>query len=161
MAERIVDQVVEANGFTAAPCQTAEVALPGGGTATPLTGNWDAVSMERIKRLYGSEAQQVMSATSTVADLVVAEVNQAVLSEGALRLEDYWARRSSRAWFDEEAGLPILARAASAMGALLNWDATREAAEIENCLAIDAASRAGYANQHYGEGTTDAHRKAS
>ena len=92
---------------------------------------------------------------------MVAEVSQAVLSEGALRLEDYWARRSSRAWFDEAAGLPILAQAASAMGALLHWDATREAAEIENCLAIDAASRAGYANQHFVEDTADAHRKAS
>ena len=161
MAERIVDQVVEANGFTAAPCQTAEVALPGGGTATPLTGDWSAVAMERIQRLYGSEAHQVASATSTVTDLVLAEVSQAVLAEGALRLEDYWARRSSRAWFDEEAGLPILAQAAHAMGALLNWDATREASEIENCLAIDTASRAGYANQHYVEDITDAHRKAS
>ena len=117
--------------------------------------------MERVQRLYGSEAQQVASATSTVTDLVLAEVSQAVLAEGALRLEDYWARRSSRAWFDEEAGLPILAQSAHAMGALLNWDATREASEIENCLAIDTASRAGYANQHYVEDTTDAHRKAS
>lgn len=117
--------------------------------------------MERIQRLYGSEAQQVASATSAATDSVAAEVSQAVLSEGALRLEDYWARRSSRAWFDEEAGLPILAQAASAMGALLHWDAAREAAEIENCLAIDAASRAGYTNQHFAEDTVDAHRKAS
>ena len=160
MAERIVDQVVAANAFTAAPCQTAEVSLPGGDSATTLLNDWDATARERIQRLYGSEAGEVVANASSAVDLVEAEVSQAVLSEGALRLEDYWARRSSRAWFDEAAGLPILAQAATAMGALLNWNATRQAAEIENCLAIDAASRSGYTHQHDAEDTADAHRKA-
>lgn len=160
MAERIVDQVVAANAFTAAPCQTAEVSLPGGDSATTLLNDWDAAARERIQRLYGSEAGAVVANASSAVDLVEAEVSQAVLSEGALRLEDYWARRSSRAWFDEAAGLPILAQAATAMGALLNWNAARQAAEIENCLAIDAASRSGYTHQHDAEDAADAHRKA-
>ena len=160
MAERIVDQVVAANAFTAAPCQTAEVSLPGGDSATTLLNDWDAAARERIQRLYGSEAGAVVANASSAVDLVEAEVSQAVLSEGALRLEDYWARRSSRAWFDEAAGLPILTQAATAMGALLNWNAARQAAEIENCLAIDAASRSGYTHQHDAEDAADAHRKA-
>ncbi|MDA8679719.1 glycerol-3-phosphate dehydrogenase/oxidase [Luminiphilus sp.] len=160
MAERIVDQVVAASAFTAAPCQTAEVSLPGGDSATTLLNDWDAAARERIQRLYGSEAGQVVANASSAVDLVEAEVRQAVLSEGALRLEDYWARRSSRAWFDEAAGLPILAEAATAMGALLNWNAARQAAEIENCLAIDAASRSGYTHQYDAEDAADAHRKA-
>jgi glycerol-3-phosphate dehydrogenase len=76
--------------------------------------------------------------------LVSAEVEQAVLKEGALRLEDYWARRSSRAWFDEGAGLPVLGEAANRMADLLGWDDARKALEIENCHQIDGASRSGF-----------------
>jgi hypothetical protein len=37
-----------------------------------------------------------------------------------------------------------LEQAAAAMAGLLGWDDARIAAEIENCLEIDRASRAGF-----------------
>lgn len=145
MAERIVDQLVEINGFVAERCMTAEVALPGGETAVSASdlAGLTGAEAERMARLYGSEAPTVVEASSRDT-LVTAEVQHAVLKEGALRLEDYWARRSSRAWFDNGAGLPILDRAAEAMGALLGWDADRVALEITECREIDRASRSGF-----------------
>ncbi|MEI6453967.1 MAG: glycerol-3-phosphate dehydrogenase C-terminal domain-containing protein, partial [Actinomycetes bacterium] len=50
----------------------------------------------------------------------------AVLHEGALTLEDYWVRRSARAWFDADGGLGALAPAAEAMAGLLGWSDSRE-----------------------------------
>jgi glycerol-3-phosphate dehydrogenase len=145
MAERIVDMVIENHGFTGKPCTTADVPLPGGDAVVlaqdlPVVDN---VQAERLARLYGAEAPGLIRSASEE-DLVKAEVRQAVHREGALRLEDYWARRSSRAWFDARAGLPVLDQAALAMAGLLGWDDARTAAEIENCLEIDRASRAGF-----------------
>ena len=73
---------------------------------------------------------------------MAAEARRAVLFEGAQRLEDWWVRRSVRAWFSADAGLSALAPAADAMAALLGWDAARTAAEIANCRAIHDKSRA-------------------
>ena len=156
MAERIVDTVIENYGFTAKPCNTADVALPGGEAitlASDLKGFGD-VQAERLVRLYGAEAQCLKASTSDET-LVTAEAQRAVLKEGALRLEDYWARRSSRAWFDEGAGLPVLKQAAEAMADLLGWDEARSAMEIENCRKIDHASRAGFSSGVTVEGVAD------
>jgi len=145
MAERIVDTVIENHDFTAKPCTTAEVPLPGGGgtvLASDLTGIGD-IQAERLARLYGAEAPGLAGSAGDN-ELVEAEVRQAVQKEGALRLEDYWARRSSRAWFDEGAGLPVLNQAATAMAELLGWDDRRKAMEVENCGEIDRASREGF-----------------
>ena len=161
MAERIVDTVIENHGFTAKPCATADVPLPGGDTvvlASDLTGVGD-VQAERLARLYGAEAPNLLG-NAGGDELVKAEVQQAVQKEGALRLEDYWARRSSRAWFDEGAGVPILNQAATAMAELLDWDDTRKAAEIENCRDIDRASRAGFSPDVTGQGVADDCRAA-
>ncbi|MGB1959390.1 MAG: FAD-dependent oxidoreductase, partial [Luminiphilus sp.] len=138
MAERIVDTVIENHGFTAKPCTTADVPLPGGDAvvlASDLTGIVDAQA-ERLARLYGAEAPDLIGGTGGQ-ELVQAEVRQAVHREGALRLEDYWARRSSRAWFDEGAGLPVLDQSAAIMADLLGWDDKRKAMEIDNCRDID------------------------
>ena len=161
MAERIVDTVIENHGFTVKPCTTADVPLPGGDAvvlASDLKGVGD-IQAERLARLYGAEA---LSFAGSVAEerLVKAEVQQAVQKEGALRLEDYWARRSSRAWFDEEAGLPILNQAAMAMADLLGWNDTRKAMEIENCRDIDRASRAGFQSSTILQGVGDDCRAA-
>jgi len=74
---------------------------------------------------------------------LAAEVQFAVEHEGAVRLEDYWVRRSSRAWFDDNAGLDTLEPAAAIMGDLLSWSESRQKEEINHCLRIDALSRAG------------------
>ena len=162
MAERIVDTVIENHSFTVKACTTADVPLPGGGAevlASDLAGVGD-VQAERLARLYGTEGADLIGDTGERA-LLKAEVCQAVQREGALRLEDYWARRSSRAWFDEGAGLPVLHEAATAMAELLGWDDNRKAMEIENCRDIDRASRAGFSSDVTGPGADDDCRAAS
>jgi len=161
MAERIVDMVIENHGFTAKPCTTAEVPLPGGDAvvlASDLKGI-DDVQAERLARLYGAEAPSLLGGAGEN-ELVKAEVQHAVQTEGALRLEDYWARRSSRAWFDEGAGLPVLHEAATAMAELLGWDDNRRTMEIDNCRDIDRASRVGFSSDVTGQGVSDDCRAA-
>ena len=161
MAERIVDTVIDNHGFTAKSCATAEVHLPGGDAvmlASDLTGIGD-IHAERLARLYGAEAPNLLG-NAGGDELVRAEVQQAVQKEGALRLEDYWARRSSRAWFDEGAGLPVLKQAATAMAEMLGWDDSRKAMEIENCRDIDRTSRAGFLSGTTDQGVADDCRAA-
>ena len=160
MAERIVDTVVKNHDFAAKPCTTADVPLPGGDAqvlASDLAGVSD-VQAERLARLYGAEAPSLLGGAGDNG-LVKAEVQHAVQKEGALRLEDYWARRSSRAWFDEGAGLPVLHEAAAAMAELLGWDDNRKAIEVENCREIDRASRSGFSSIT-GQGVADDCRAA-
>ena len=161
MAERIADTVIENHDFTAKPCSTADVPLPGG-DAEVLASDLKVVGdlqAERLVRLYGAEAPSLFGSADR-AELVRVEVQQAVQKEGALRLEDYWARRSSRAWFDEGAGLPVLNEAATAMSELLGWDDMRKAMEIENCREIDRASRAGFLSDMTLQGVADDYRAA-
>ena len=61
----------------------------------------------------------------------------AVLHEGALTLEDYWVRRSARAWFDLDGGLAALAPAADADGAAAGLVAPPNAsARSTHCRAL-------------------------
>lgn len=161
MAERIVDTVIENHGFSARSCATAETPLPGGETAVSACSlkDMEAGQSERLARLYGAEAPDLVRLAAET-DLVTAEVQHAVLKEGALRLEDYWARRSSRAWFDHGAGLPVLDRAAGAMADLLGWSAERKAMEIDNCREIDRASRSGFLEAGAETGVSDDCRAA-
>jgi len=66
-----------------------------------------------------------------------------VLVEGALTLEDYWVRRSGRAWFDLNGGIATLAPAADAMAPLLGWSDARIADEIASCRRIQETNMAG------------------
>lgn len=138
MAERVVDLVVERLGQTALPCSTADAPLPGGsrGVGDGLN-RLDPRAAERLARLYGDEANEIVIAGGDIA----AEAARAVTHEGAATLEDYWVRRSARAWFDEGAGLAALASAAAAMGALLGWDDAMTAAQIAHCHRINDESR--------------------
>ena len=139
MAERVVDQVVAEGGFAAQPCATMDEALPGGDAPAADLPGLDPVGAERLARLYGSEAGALLADGGNIA----AESRRAVLSEGAQRLEDYWVRRSGRAWFDAQSGLGALDQAAAVMAELLGWSAGRISAEIENCRSIDQASKSG------------------
>lgn len=136
MAERVVDLAVERLGQTALACATADAPLPGGSRTVRLNG-LDPLAADRLAGLYGDEANEIVIAGGDVA----AEARRAVTHEGAATLEDYWVRRSARAWFDEGAGLATLAPAADAMGALLGWDDAMTAAQIAHCRAINDASR--------------------
>jgi glycerol-3-phosphate dehydrogenase len=108
MAERVVDHVETALERKHQACRTADEALIGGDAASD------------IHALAGGPA---------------VEAAHAVLIEGALTLEDYWARRSARAWFDLDGGLSALAPAADAMAPLLGWSPARIADEIASCRA--------------------------
>ncbi len=141
MAERVVDLVVERLGTTTLPCATADAPLPGGGHSVDYTlsgkTQLDDHDAERLVGLYGDEAGEIIATGGDV----MAEAARAVTHEGAVTLEDYWVRRSARAWFDYGAGLASLAPAANAMGALLGWDETTKAAQVAHCHRINDESR--------------------
>jgi glycerol-3-phosphate dehydrogenase len=61
-----------------------------------------------------------------------------VLHEGALTLEDYWVRRSARAWFDLDSAFPALDAAAKAMAPLLGWSAGEQQHQIDHCRGLRA-----------------------
>ncbi len=145
MAERVVDQAETTLGRTPSPCRTATLPLPGGDVdpraarAALETRGVEAASADRLVGLYGAEAARVSAEGAGPA----AEAAHAVLREGALRLEDYWARRSARAWFDPDAGMGALEAAAGAMAPLLGWSASRETEEIALCRDQHARDMAG------------------
>ena len=110
-------------------CEVSIIPSPFGEPTFPSVA---ALGSDPDEDLYGSEAPDV---ARDGADLP-AEVRQAVAREGALRLEDYWVRRSGRAWFEVDGGLPRLEPAADEMARLLGWnDATRDA-EVEACRQL-------------------------
>ena len=146
MAERIVDTVVDRLGKPARPVSTGEVFLPGGDYDPAVLAASPALkalgeAAPRLIDLYGAEAEAVASDGGDIA----AEARRAVLAEGAQRLEDYWVRRSMRAWFSADAGLSALGPAAETMAGLLGWDAGRTESEIAACQVIHTQSRAALA----------------
>lgn len=164
MAERVVDLVESKLGKNPSPCTSAHETLPGG-DQTPhdlrknaLFENIDDTQRDRLIRNYGSEALNLLSNNTHLVgtdinssninssdinssninntDLISAEAEQAVLNEGALKLEDYWIRRSGRSLFDVDAGLNTLDIAASKMADLLNWSDEQQRDEIEHCQSV-------------------------
>ncbi len=132
MVERVTDTVVERLGKTARASEPDERPLAGGDLA-PIEIDEAAKSghrpLDRLGDLYGSEASDVKADGGDVA----AEVRQAVRREGALRLEDYWMRRSARAFFDLDAGLSKLEGASVEMARLLKWNEEMRLAEVATC----------------------------
>jgi glycerol-3-phosphate dehydrogenase len=149
MAERVVDEVETALGRTPSTCRTAVLPLPGGNVdpakaqAALEASGLEAAAADRLVGLYGSEAV-ALAATGTGPAV---EAANAVLREGALRLEDYWARRSARAWFDPDGGLGALEAAAAAMAPLLDWSPDRRTAEIAACRDQRTRDMAGLRTQ--------------
>jgi glycerol-3-phosphate dehydrogenase len=111
--------------------------LPGGdfsGTFEELSSFVQAQGLrpeeaDRVIRMYGKEAFSVFAEKKGVA----AEVEQAVLNEGALTLEDFWFRRSSRASFSMDTTLADLEEAAGYMSDLLGWSDQEKARQIAAC----------------------------
>jgi len=147
MAERVVDRIEEALGRKPSVCRTAEAALPGGDVDVQAArtaierGGLSPLDADRLVCLYGAEAAGIAADGADVA----AEARQAVLAEGALTLEDYWVRRSARAWFAEGGGLADLAPAAAAMAPLLGWSGAERASQIAACEAIHAKNMSAFA----------------
>ena len=143
MAARVVDTVVEHLGVRAAPCATSTELLVGGdgdpaAMRTQLAGSVGDAAAERLVDLFGSEASAVVARGGDVA----AEVAHAVEREGALTLEDYWVRRSARAWFTLDPVGDDLTTAAAAMADLLGWTSERTDAEVASCRSIHDESMA-------------------
>jgi len=138
MAERIVDLAETALGRKPVKSKTAITPLVGGDVdvgaaeAALRAGGLTEIEAQRLVALYGSEAPTL--AETGVGPAI--EARQAVLHEGALRLEDYWVRRSGRAWFDHKGGLDALAPAAAEMAGLLGWSAGETARQVEACKRL-------------------------
>lgn len=132
MVERVADRVVEELGKSAGKKASEDQPLVGGDLA-PVEVDEDLKAgrrpQDRLADLYGSEAADVLADGADVA----AEVRQAVHREGALRLEDYWMRRSARAFFDLDAGLSTLEPASREMARLLEWSEETRLAEVAYC----------------------------
>jgi glycerol-3-phosphate dehydrogenase len=134
MAERVVEDVAGRLGGSPGPEVSDVRPLVGGDVVIEslvrdLAEKVGEAAARRLVGLYGSEARIV---AEDGGDLE-AEVRQAVLREGAVRLEDYWVRRSARAWFDADAGLSTLEPASLEMARWLDWDDGKRSAEVEAC----------------------------
>jgi len=140
MAEQLVDRCEKLLNHAHIDAQTAVDPLPGGdfsGSFETLCSRIERLGLapqeaERAALLYGSEALAIFAKGNGIA----VEVRQAVLTEGALTLEDYWVRRSARARFDEDGGMASLETAADHMGKLLEWPEEERERQIRSCQAI-------------------------
>ena len=146
MAERVVDQIEETLGRKVSPCRTDKEPLPGGDVevdavlAALAALQVPHMAAHRLVGLYGSETEVVMADGGDVA----AEARHAVEAEGALTLEDYWIRRSARAWFDPGGGTDVLGDAAAAMAPLLGWSPEEAERQIAACQSIYVGNMAAF-----------------
>lgn len=138
MAERIVDMTQQLLGQKVAAARTGAEPLVGGDVDVAALTRTLGAPGDRLVGLYGAEAQSIADAGGGPA----VEAAHAVLKEGALTLEDYWVRRSARAWFDLDGGLAALAPAAASMAGLLGWSPAQTQTQIETCRALRADSLA-------------------
>lgn len=142
LAANIVNEVAERLGSStsAAPGPTP---VPGGGTgrdlsaaAAELAGRTgvDRGVCERLVRLYGSEADDVIELGADRLDgdssVVAGEVAWAVDMEAALYLEDVVFRRTRVAWYNPSERDRLTPVIAGLMAGRLGWDADRTATEI-------------------------------
>jgi glycerol-3-phosphate dehydrogenase len=125
----------EALGRTPTPSRTADAPLQGGDVDVAAARAACGPDGDRLVGLYGADAPEIAAAGGGPA----VEARHAVLREGAVTLEDYWVRRSARAWFDADGGVAALAPAAEAMAPLLGWSQAEIAREIAGCVARRAA----------------------
>jgi glycerol-3-phosphate dehydrogenase len=140
MAQKLVDLCETRLGRTQSRCSTAEIILPGGNLEAGFTEFQRHLEQkglapgdaERLTRLYGSEATQILDSGGDLR----AEVEFAVQCEGALTLEDYWVRRSARARFAVNGGVDCLVPAAAVMAELMNWSQDQSDRQVKACVAI-------------------------
>jgi glycerol-3-phosphate dehydrogenase len=102
-----------------------------------------AASSERLARLYGSEAREVLRLGSEPlaagTPLVAGEIDWAATREGAETLEDVHYRRTRAALYDPSAREAAVAPAAARLAALLAWSAARCEDEVARTRARLAA----------------------
>lgn len=157
MAKELVDRAVKLLRRTgrlprpANPCRTGSRPLPGAVGLTTGQTDLGALSARLEKEglalplarhlagTYGVRAPGVLACGRDAEDrepicptlpVIWAEVEHAVRFEQAARVEDVLARRTQLALRAPEAALEAAPEVASRMGALLGWDAARQAAEV-------------------------------
>jgi glycerol-3-phosphate dehydrogenase len=138
MAERVVDRAETVLARRRVKSRTASEPLAGGDvdvsdaeTALRARG-LSEIEAQRLVALYGDEAAAIAQDGAGPA----VEARRAVLHEGAMTLEDWWVRRSGRAWFDHKGGLDALEPAAAVMAGLLGWSPTETMRQVEACRTI-------------------------
>ena len=147
MAMTVLDFVAERLGRSLAPGPGADP-IPGGDLSSDLDDHAAAVAAatgveqavaDRLVRLYGNEASQVLALgqDSLVPGgrVVDGEVAWAVEVDGALTLEDLVYRRTRAAWYTPAEREKLVVPAASLMADLLGWDEIRTADEVESVRA--------------------------
>lgn len=143
MAEEVMEKVGEQLGRSLPPPPELEP-LPGGDFAgdlehlarnLPGIGNLGRDCAERLVRLYGTEATEVLAAGAealvTNGEVLRGEVDWAVNVEAALSLEDLIYRRTRAAWYSPAEREALLLPAAERMTTLLGWDAAEKSRQIE------------------------------
>jgi glycerol-3-phosphate dehydrogenase len=155
MARRTVEKTAEIAGLSVPPATDEEPPLPGGdfegdldrlAAALVSEGGASAVAAQRLVRLYGREAKQVIEGgfhpVVEGASAAVEEIDWAVQREGAATLEDVLQRRMRLALYDPALGETAVEPVARRMAELLGWDASRcddEVAAARARIAHDLA----------------------
>lgn len=137
MAQRMVDTCEKRLNRKPGTTAAGDEPLPGGDFQIPIDKlqtkveelGLTPVEAERVTRLYGIEALEIFKSGKGPA----VEAEYAVQAEGALTLKDYWVRRSTRAWFDDDGGLASLEPAADVMATHLGWNDAERIQQIEIC----------------------------
>ncbi|MEN8723312.1 MAG: glycerol-3-phosphate dehydrogenase/oxidase [Alphaproteobacteria bacterium] len=139
MAARLADQIANRLGRPCDTPPTDTLPLPGGDIAdlaqfeASLAQQFGLSSAQATKLTtsYGAHAAAALATADSAPFGPAHEARYAVTHEGAQRLEDWWVRRSGRAWYDLDGGISALDEAATAMAAQLDWDDARKASEIK------------------------------
>ena len=147
MAQRTLERVAEVLG-RALPEEREGPPLPGGdfaGELAPLATALaagraiGATCAQRLARLYGSEAEQVLwlgaESLAPGAPVVTGEVDWAVRHEAAATVEDVLYRRTRVALFEPDARGAVAPGIARRMAELLGWSAEKAAEELARAEA--------------------------
>jgi glycerol-3-phosphate dehydrogenase len=148
-ARRAVEDAARISDLRLAPPPEDPPPLPGGdfdGDLERLAGDLRESSgvpeatAERLARLYGTEAIQVVALGAEPlvpgADLVRGEVDWAVAEEGAERVADVVYRRTRAAYYDPDARNRAAQPVAERMAELFGWDDRRREAEIDDVRTL-------------------------
>ncbi len=143
MAEEVMVKVSEQLGRSLPPPPDLEP-LPGGdfaddlehlARAIPGAGNLGRPCAERLVRLYGTEAKDVVAFGAeplvTNGEVLRGEVDWAVNVEAAYSLEDLIYRRTRAAWYSPAEREALLEPAAARMATLLGWDEAQQSRQVE------------------------------
>lgn len=147
LAETVTDAVVRKLGYKARPCQTATKPLPGGrfdsfaGLVKGAQKTWPGIAaIPHLAHMFGVRLPEVLKGAK-VTDLLplgeshdtLAQIAFAVRHEMAMTLEDAVMRRTALGQFGPP---PRIDAVATAMAALLGWDAERKQREIDSLAPL-------------------------